>query len=478
MVYTVLVDRFRRGGGDGAWPAAASWQREARCGGDLDGVREALPHLVDLGVTALHLTPVTPAPSAHRYDATDLRAVDPTLGGDAALERLIAAARAAGLRVIVDLVVTHVDRDFAPFRDVRDRGPASRYWGWFRCHRWPFFDGPDPGYQHYQKGRWPEPLLDLDEPEVVAYLADTVAAWIRRGADGVRVDAAADAPTALTAALRAAARQARADAVVFGEVVPTRTERWVPATLDAATDFAGRAAWIDWLTGADDAATLAAGAARRRFRRGAGHQALAFTGTHDQLRIATVTGDAALARLGLVAVALGAAVPLLYYGDEVGLAADDATPRDFEDSWPDRQPMPWDPARWDRATLDAVAGALRLRGRRDVLRRGDEEVLALDDDLVLVRRVLGAERVDVVLHRGATPRAVTLPGGPARALLAVGGAAIVASPTPTTTRPTASRWRCRRARRWSSTAARPPTPTPPRCAATTPTSPAPPTATA
>ncbi|MCB9572053.1 MAG: hypothetical protein H6709_08170 [Kofleriaceae bacterium] len=85
-------------------------------------------------------------------------------------------------------------------------------------------------------------------------------------------------------------------------------------------------------------------------RRGAGHQALAFTGTHDQLRIATVTGDAALARLGLVAVALGAAVPLLYYGDEVGLAADDATPRDFEDSWPDRQPMPWDPARWDRAT--------------------------------------------------------------------------------------------------------------------------------
>ncbi|MCB9572054.1 MAG: hypothetical protein H6709_08180 [Kofleriaceae bacterium] len=77
VVYTVLVDRFRRGGGDGAWPAAASWQREARCGGDLDGVREALPHLVDLGVTALHLTPVTPAPSAHRYDATDLRAVDP-----------------------------------------------------------------------------------------------------------------------------------------------------------------------------------------------------------------------------------------------------------------------------------------------------------------------------------------------------------------------------------------------------------------
>src|SRR6185295_5276974 len=115
--------------------------------------------------------------------------------------------------------------------------------------------------------------------------------------------------------------------------------------------------------------------------------ALGFTSTHDQPRLATVTQDAALARLGLCAVALGARVPLLYYGDEVGLRASaDAAARAFEDAWPDRQPMPWDDAAWDRETLAAVRASLALRRAHELLRRGDEDLRALDDDTVIVRR--------------------------------------------------------------------------------------------
>ena len=63
-------------------------------GGDLDGVREHLDHLESLGVNLLYLTPVFPARSNHRYDASTFDHVDPLLGGDEAL----VAARRGGSR--------------------------------------------------------------------------------------------------------------------------------------------------------------------------------------------------------------------------------------------------------------------------------------------------------------------------------------------------------------------------------------------
>jgi MoaA/NifB/PqqE/SkfB family radical SAM enzyme len=237
----------------------------------------------------------------------------------------------------------------------------------------------------------------------------------------VRVDAAADLPLPLLGRVRAAVRAAKPDAVVFGEVVPACIDRFAPHVLDAASDFAYREVLVGWLAG-ESAARWADVAAARRWRGAASELALGFTGTHDQPRIATVTQDAALARLALVVVALGARVPLFYYGDEVGLAAP-AEDRDraFEDSWPDRQPMPWQEAAWDRATFEAVKDALALRREHALLRRGDEELRALGDDVVLVRRHLLGEAIDIVVYRGACVRTLELPGGGgARLLFALG----------------------------------------------------------
>ena len=76
-------------------------------GGTLDGVAEHLDHLVDLGATLLYLTPFFEARSNHRYDAATFDEVDPVLGGDAALQRLVDAAHAPGLRVVGDLTTNH-----------------------------------------------------------------------------------------------------------------------------------------------------------------------------------------------------------------------------------------------------------------------------------------------------------------------------------------------------------------------------------
>lgn len=427
VVYTIFVDRFRRAGG--SWDDAARWDRDHHAGGDLDGVVEALPYLVDLGATALHLTPIVVAGSQHRYDARDPIAIDPALGGEPAFARLLAAAHARGLRLIVDIAATHVDREFAPFADVRARGPASPYYRWFRVQRWPFVDGEDPGYAHYQHGQWREPLLATDEPEVQDAIVGWFVAWARRGVDGLRVDAAADLPRPLLARIRAAVRAVRADAVVFGEVVPACLGRFVPGALDAATDFPYREALVAWLGGNTPAARLVDVAAERRRHDAAGPRALGFTGTHDQPRLATVVRDRGLARLGLVATALGARVPLLYYGDELDLASDGAA-RAFEDSWPDRMPMPWDDDR-DRTTFAAVRAALALRREHPVLARGDETLRADGDDTIVARRHRPHEAIELALHRGDAPRTLVLDGGPARVLLAVGDAALIAHDPPT-----------------------------------------------
>ena len=71
-------------------------------GGDLLAVVERLDYLKDLGVTALYLNPVFQSASNHRYHTHDYFRVDPMLGGDAALEALIAALHGRGMRLILD----------------------------------------------------------------------------------------------------------------------------------------------------------------------------------------------------------------------------------------------------------------------------------------------------------------------------------------------------------------------------------------
>ncbi|MGO7983620.1 alpha-amylase family glycosyl hydrolase, partial [Rhizobium johnstonii] len=55
----------------------------------------------------LYLTPIFPGRSNHRYDASSFDIVDPLLGGDAALVRLVQAAHERGIRVIGDLTSNH-----------------------------------------------------------------------------------------------------------------------------------------------------------------------------------------------------------------------------------------------------------------------------------------------------------------------------------------------------------------------------------
>lgn len=411
VVYSVFLDRFRRSAG----PWLARSDERDRAGGDLLGVRAALPHLAELGVNVLHLTPLARAPSAHRYDAIAPREVDPALGGEEALRALLDDAHARGIRIFLDVTVTHVQRDFFAFADVRARGPRSPHWEWFDIQTYPFTEGYDPGYRHYTKGEWDQPLLRTDHPGVVDYLVGTFEHWARFGVDGFRVDAVAGIPLGLTRRIAGAVRAIRPDAVLYGEVIPNNTHRWTNDALDAATDFQGQEALYDWLwRGRTSGRGYAQALASRRFTRGGpGRRHLAFTATHDQPRLASLLGGSAHARarvqLGQLAVLLGESIPLVYYGDELGQASGEV--RAFEDAWPDRLPLSWEPESWDSDTLSLFREAIALRRAEPTLRAGELAPLPTPESVAGVRRHIGTDVLEVYLHGADTEVRIPLPPG-------------------------------------------------------------------
>lgn len=94
-----------------SWDAKTLTYEEGHCldfyGGDLQGVREKIPYLKELGVTAVYLNPIFVAPSVHKYDCLDYFHVDPHFGGDEALADLSAALHENGMKLILDISINH-----------------------------------------------------------------------------------------------------------------------------------------------------------------------------------------------------------------------------------------------------------------------------------------------------------------------------------------------------------------------------------
>lgn len=94
-----------------SWEDRALTYQEGFCldfyGGDLEGVKEKIPYLKELGVTAVYLNPIFTAPSVHKYDCIDYFHVDPHFGGDEALAELSKALHENDMKLILDISINH-----------------------------------------------------------------------------------------------------------------------------------------------------------------------------------------------------------------------------------------------------------------------------------------------------------------------------------------------------------------------------------
>lgn len=109
----------------------ATLRLQFHAGFSLDDALPLVPYFARLGISHLYASPLLSARpgSLHGYDVTDPTQVNPALGGEAALIRLVAALRLHGMGLIVDIVSNHmaVGSDNPWWQDLLTWGRRSCY---------------------------------------------------------------------------------------------------------------------------------------------------------------------------------------------------------------------------------------------------------------------------------------------------------------------------------------------------------------
>ncbi|QEU94790.1 glycoside hydrolase family 13 protein [Streptomyces kanamyceticus] len=195
VIYQVYPRSFADGNGDGM--------------GDLPGITARLPHLRDLGVDAVWLSPFYASPQADAgYDVADYRAVDPMFGTLTDADDLVRAAHSLGLRVIVDVVPNHCSDQHEWFKQALREGPGSPLRDRFHFRAGKGADGElppndwesifgGPAWTRVEDGQWylhlfaPEqPDFNWEHPAVHDEFRSVLRFWLDLGIDGFRIDVA------------------------------------------------------------------------------------------------------------------------------------------------------------------------------------------------------------------------------------------------------------------------------------------------
>jgi alpha-glucosidase len=175
--------------------------------GDLPGVLAGLDYLSWLGVAGVWLSPTMPSPDDDwGYDVSDYMGVHPELGTLADLDRLIAGARARGLRVLLDLVPNHSSsahpwfieaaasrsaehRDYYVWADpAPGGGPPNNWVDTTGSSAWEWHEPTCQYYLHNFLDSQPD--INWWNPEVHREFEAILRFWFDRGVDGFRIDVA------------------------------------------------------------------------------------------------------------------------------------------------------------------------------------------------------------------------------------------------------------------------------------------------
>ncbi|ATG34872.1 putative alpha-glucosidase AglA [Phaeobacter piscinae] len=191
VIYQIYPRSYQDSNGDGI--------------GDLRGITQRLPHIASLGVDAIWISPFFTSPMKDfGYDVSDYCDVDPMFGSLSDFDQLVAAAHRLGLRVMIDLVLSHTSDQHAWFgesRQSRDNARADWYvWAdpqpdgtppnnWlsiFGGSAWQW----DPRREQYYLHNFlvSQPDLNFHCPAVQDALLDVTRFWLERGVDGFRLD--------------------------------------------------------------------------------------------------------------------------------------------------------------------------------------------------------------------------------------------------------------------------------------------------
>ena len=401
-------------------------------GGSLKGIEEKLPHLSEMGVTAIYLNPIFEAVSNHRYDTANYLHIDPILGTDQDFCDLCAAAHERGIGIILDGVFNHTGDDSIYFNRYGNY-PMPGAWQGGKTPWKDAFNFNEDGTYECWWGVTNMPALNENSSAVRELLLGpngVIRHWLRMGADGWRLDVADELTDGFIAEIKQAATAEKSDALVLGEVWEDASNKisygnlrryLLGDELDAAMNYPFRDMVIGFLTGTEGVDAYCAAemieSQRENYPDEAMRCSLNLLSSHDRARIISVLGgmddpDAIPEnqratwhlpddKLGLAKGRFWLAtlmqmtypgVPCVYYGDEAGLQG--ATDPGNRSTYP-----------WGHEDLDfqaMIKNAASLRRSMPLFATASIEARALDADVLMyTRKGPDGEHVSMFINRDA-----------------------------------------------------------------------------
>ncbi|GGO00083.1 glycoside hydrolase family 13 protein [Saccharibacillus kuerlensis] len=376
VFYQIFPERFANGDSsrdpENVQPWGGKPEVDSFFGGDLEGVRQHLDYISDLGVNAIYFTPIFKAPSNHKYDTEDYMQLDPHFGDIDTLKKLIAECHERGIRVLLDAVFNHSGKTFQPFVDVQEKGEDSQYKDWFHIREFPL--GVKDGMPTYETFSFEAymPKFNTGHPEVKKYLLEAARYWIGEiGFDGWRLDVADEVDHRFWREFRTIVKEANPEAYILGELWHEATPWLQGDQFDSAMNYPFTYATLDFFAkGKTDAQKFSHSIATQlaRYPEPVMQSAFNLLDSHDTPRALTIAeGDKNKLKLSAAFQLTYPGTPCIYYGNEIGI-----------DGGPDpdcRKCMEWDESKQDLDLHAFYKKMIALRLEHSALRTGSFDFL-------------------------------------------------------------------------------------------------------
>lgn len=389
VVYFMMTDRFFDGNESNNTASGADTYGKnpgLYHGGDFAGVTAKLDYLQDLGVNTIWITPVVenikgvavtdegskdvPYNAAyHGYWASDFTKLNPTLGTTGEFETMISEAHKRGMRIMVDIVVNHAGYGTeSTFADMlRDKSVS------------------EGDIKSWQSGL---PDFATENADVRAKLVEWQTSWMKDyGVDYFRVDTVKHVDSTTWAALKNSTTEVNPSFKMIGEYFgagyASNGSSLGTGQMDADLDFDFNDQATSFVSG--NISSVEKFLSARNSALNNTYMTGQFLSSHDEdgFKAALMNGkkytedeatSAALVAATLQLTAKG--IPVIYYGEEVGLSGLNNYPYQTN-----RYDMDFSKATKDNVTYQHYKNLLSIRNAyTDVFARGSRNVVASSDE--------------------------------------------------------------------------------------------------
>jgi len=442
VFYQIFPERFRDGNnsnnaktGDVLWkkwyttaysrswgqtPSGSSW-----FGGDLQGVAEKASYLADLGITAIWFNPTMDSTDNHGYTVIDYKSVNRYFGinhrvgtkvipdYNASIEvfrNMTAALDEYGINVVLDGVFNHcsaknqwfdIDNDFAT--DGAYESNTSQWYDWFT-----FSDWPDSYDCWWGVKQMPEPKEVADYKKYIYNSSDSVINfWNDLGVDGWRLDCGGDVSHDFWKEFRTYYKGLNPEGFILGEYWD-RASDWLKGDeWDSTMNYPFRGAVLAWAKGGS-VSTFDSGLRNIKswYSDEAFYTLFNILDSHDVTRALRELGEnKTKMKLAVIFQMTYPGVPVIYYGDEVGMTGggDPDCRRCYP--WPDKGGNP------DMDMLNHYKRLIAIRKGYPVLSVGSLKTKLVDNAkkvYVLARNYNNSSRAILVYNNGNLTQTVNV----------------------------------------------------------------------